>query len=180
MDTRIVAVSCTFLTLAWIGPVASIVARAADAPAACQAPTWDMSREIALFGGVPTEAPAGDAILTAPTLEVGRLYVLKLVPQTTVRFAQHPGKEKPSENSNAGLARFAVAAPGIYRITVDAPAWIDVVSPAGLVSSSAFNGWHECPTFRKSVQYTLMASEPLVLQVSGAKAGTLRLVVTHP
>lgn len=64
-----------------------------------------MSREIALFAGVPTEARAGEAIQTAATLEVGRLYALELVPQTTVRFAEHSGKGKPAENSNAGLAR---------------------------------------------------------------------------
>ena len=82
-------------------------------------------------------------------------------------------------NSSAGLARLAVTADGTYRVTVDLPAWIDVVSGAGLVGSSSFRGWHDCRVFKKSVEFALPARESLILQVSGARADAVKLVVTH-
>lgn len=181
MGTRIVALSCALMIAMSVGPGGSLDARADVDPAleVCRAAAWNMDREIGLFAGVPARAMAGEAIQDAPVLEVGRLYALQLVPQVRVQFAQHPGKDERADNSSAGLARLAVTADGTYRVTVDLPAWIDVVSGAGLVGSSSFRGWHECRVFKKSVEFALPARESLILQVSGARADAVKLVVTH-
>ncbi len=152
-------------------------ARADEITAACQAPGWDMSRELAAFRGAPLSAEAGGNPADLPAIELGRAYALRLRPQNDVRFLRPPEKQSRLASPVAGLARFSVAASGKYRVTVDAPLWIDVVAPTGTVQSSAFNGWHQCSLFRKSVEYELQAGEALVLQLSGADAAVVKVAI---
>lgn len=170
MRTGLLAVPV--LVLAMLG-----CAKADGIAAACQSPGWDMSRELVAFRGPARAARAGANAADLPTIELGRLYALQLQPQSTVQFVQPPQKPARVQGPTAGLARFSVRTGGKYRITVDAPLWIDVVAPAGIVQSSDFNGWHACALFRKSVEYTLQAGRPFVLQLSGASAAAVKVAI---
>ena len=145
---------------------------------ACQAPGWDTHAELALFGGEAAGTGAGGSVDTAPMLELNRLYNLKLYLAGEVRFAQDPPKAKVAEGSRGGVIRFAVPARGIYRITVDVPVWIDVVSATdGVVNPLDFRGWHACENFRKSLQYALNSQQTVTLQISGAQVDGIKIVI---
>jgi len=150
-------------------------AKADDIAAACQSPGWDMSRELAAFRGTAREARGGATAADLPTIEPGRLYALQLRPQSTVQFLQPPQKAAKVPAPAAGMARFSVTIGGKYRVTVDAPLWIDIVESTGIVRSDDYNGWHACTLYRKSVDYTLQAGRPFVLQLSGASAAAVKI-----
>ena len=152
-------------------------AKADELTTACQAPGWDMNRELAAFRGAALSAKAGGNPADSPEIKLGRLYALQLRPQNTVQFLRPPEKTTRLPSPAAGLARFSVGTDGHYRVTVDGPLWIDVVAPTGTVQSSSFNGWHECHLYRKSVDYTLHAGQPLMLQLSGAASALVKLAI---
>jgi hypothetical protein len=150
---------------------------AADLTASCQAPGWDMGREVSAFKSTAENLPAGASSMDLPPLEIGTLYVLKLRPQSDVQFLQTTAKASLVQNPLAGMARFTVPTPGNYRVTVDSPLWIDIVAPGGTIPPARYNGWHECRLFRKTVEYTLRAGQMLVLQLSEATPELVRVVI---
>jgi hypothetical protein len=152
-------------------------AKADDIAAGCQEPGWDMSRELAAFRAAGLAAKAGTDPTALPAIELGRVYALQLQPQDAVKFARTPQKLSQGPAAVAGLAQFSVSVSGKYRITVDAPLWIDVVAPSGTIQASDFNGWHQCALFRKSLVYSLSAGQPLVLQLSGGSAPAVKVAV---
>jgi hypothetical protein len=71
-----------------------------------------------------------------------------------------------------------IAAPGSYRIAVDLPFWIDVVSHGALVKASDYQGQHGCSAPHKIVQFDLIGVQPFVLQFSGAATDSVLLTIT--
>jgi len=157
--------------------LASMTAQADDIAAACQEPGWDMSREILAFRDLGMAMEAGSEARAAPAIQIGRVYALRLKPQETVKFARTPQKFSQQQGAVAGLAHLAVSSSGKYRITSDAPLWIDIVAPSGTLQASEFNGWHQCGLFRKSLVYSLSAGQPLVLQLSGGSAPVVKVAI---
>jgi len=158
-----------------IGSVATQAAE--DLSASCQSPGWDMGGEISAFKSTAENVASGSAVGALPPLESGVLYVLKLRRQTEVNFLQVSNKKSLVQSPLGGMTSFAVDKPGLYRITVDSPLWIDVVGPAGTIAPSTFMGWHDCRLFRKSVEYALPGPETYVLQVSEATPELVRIVI---
>jgi hypothetical protein len=156
---------------------ASMMAQADDIAAACQEPGWDMSREIVAFRDVGMAVEAGTTPQASPAIQIGRVYALRLKPQDTVKFARTPQKFSRQQGAVAGLAQLAVTLSGKYRITSDAPLWIDIVAPSGTLQASEFNGWHQCGLFRKSLIYSFSAGQPLVLQLSGGSAPVVKVAI---
>lgn len=150
---------------------------AEDLSASCQSPGWDMGSEISAFKSTAENVASGSAVGALPPLESGVLYVLKLRRQTEVAYLQVSNKKSLVQSPLGGMTSFAVDKPGLYRITVDSPLWIDVVGPAGTIAPSAFMGWHDCRLFRKSVEYTLPGPETYVLQLSEATPELVRVVI---
>ena len=157
--------------------LASMTAQADDIAAACQEPGWDMSREILAFRVLGMAMEAGSEARAAPAIQIGRVYALRLKPQETVKFARTPQKFSQQQGAVAGLAQLAVSSSGKYRITSDAPLWIDIVAPSGTLQASEFNGWHQCGLFRKSLIYSFSAGQPLVLQLSGGSAPVVKVAI---
>ena len=157
--------------------LASMTAQADDIAAACQEPGWDMSREILAFRDLGMAMEAGSEARAAPAIQIGRVYALRLKPQETVKFARTPQKFSQQQGAVAGLAQLAVSSSGKYRITSDAPLWIDIDAPSGTLLASEFNGWHQCGLFRKSLVYSLSAGQPLVLQLSGGSAPVVKVAI---
>jgi hypothetical protein len=139
---------------------------------------WDVTQERGLFAGTATPLPAGADTKSAPAMLLNHLYALKLLPQDQVTFAVTPGKKTPSAGSNAGVFTFKLPASGSYRVAVDMPFWIDVVSNGALVAAKDFQGQHGCSAPHKIVEFELIGTRPFFLQLSNAAADSVRLTVT--
>jgi hypothetical protein len=160
--------------------LATVVAVAAPALAddTCVDFKWDVSQERALFAAPATPLAAAADPQSAPALQLNHLYELKLSKQEQVRFAVTPGKKGPRDGSHGGLVTFKIPASGSYRVAIDMPFWIDVVSNGALVAANDFQGQHGCASPHKIVQFDLLGSGPFFLQLSNAAPDSVRLTVT--
>lgn len=157
-------------------------ALAAAAPAlsddSCVDFKWDVSQERALFEGSPTPLAAGANPKSAPVLQLNHLYELRLSKQEQISFAVAPGKKGPRAGSYGGLVTFKIPASGSYRVAIDMPFWIDVVSDGALVAANDFQGQHGCSSPHKIVQFDLLGTRPFFLQLSNAAPDSVRLTIT--
>ncbi len=144
----------------------------------CTGFKWDVSKEHALFLGSSTAVTAAGSAVSAPTLVTNRLYLLQLSPQSSVAFAVPPGKTVPAEDAYAGLAVLQLGAAGNYRVSVDVPLWIDVVSGAKLLPPVDYQGQRDCSAPHKIVEFDLAGGSSYVLQISGSNTTNVRLAVT--
>ncbi len=140
---------------------------------------WDVSRERILFAAAPVELTAGKNRATAPLIVPDHLYRLRLNAQDTVAFAVPPGKQLTGTAAFAGLARLKIAAPGSYRIAVDVPFWIDVVSNGALVRPTDYQAQQACSPPHKIVVFDLAGAKPFTLQFSNAVMERILLTVTR-
>jgi hypothetical protein len=150
---------------------------AAHAQDECTDFKWDVSRERALFAGPPTVMTAGTDVNSAPIVLPNRLYQLALAPQTGVTFSVRQGK-KTTADVHAGLAILRISAEGDYRVAVDLPVWIDVVTSDSVLQPTDFQGQHGCSAPRKIVEFNLKGTKPFLLQFSGAAIDQLLVTVT--
>jgi hypothetical protein len=161
-----------------LAAVMGTAAFSAYADDACVDFKWDTVNEHALFAGRADPVTLGADLKSAPMIVANHLYELQLVPQERVTFAVAPGKRNATLNANAGLATFTIPSGGSYRVSVDAPFWIDVVSNGALVAAKDFQGQHGCPAPHKIIEFDLLGTRPFILQLSNATAGSVRLTVT--
>jgi hypothetical protein len=170
--TRNHALTVLFVQVLW---GAALPAFADDA---CLDFKWDVRKERALFAETPAALAAGLDDASAPVVLPNRLYSLRLVAQDQVAFLVPPAAKKRTTPAYAGLAKLIIAAPGSYRIAVDLPFWIDVVSHGALVKASDYQGQHGCSAPHKIVQFDLIGVQPFVLQFSGAATDSVLLTIT--
>jgi hypothetical protein len=104
--------------------------------------------------------------------------MLKLLPQNGVGFAAKPGARNVLSPAYAGLASFQIAQPGSYRVSIDAPFWIDVVAGGALLPPKDFQGQHGCSAPHKIVEFELPGARPLILQLSNAIQDEIRVTIT--
>jgi hypothetical protein len=149
----------------------------------CATFTWNVSHERQLFATAPIALMAGARYAAAPPVQAEKLYDLQLGLQTQVAFARPPGKSKPTDGPYAGLAALRVTRAGNYRISLDQPAWIDVITDAAAngqsIASGDFQGRSGCHAPHKIVQFALPADKALLIQLSGAADAHLKLTVTR-
>jgi hypothetical protein len=139
---------------------------------------WDVTQERALYAGTATTLAAGTDTNSAPAIQLGHLYELKLMPQDKVTFAVTPGKRMPKPGANAGIVTFKLPASGSYRVAIDMPFWIDVVSNGALVTAKDFQAQHDCSAPHKIVEFDLAGTRPLFLQLSNAAPDSVRVTIT--
>jgi hypothetical protein len=151
----------------------------AHADEACLDFKWDVSKERALFAGTPSSLTAGKDPKSAPVVVPNRLYALRLTPQDQVAFAVAPARKTATPPAYAGLATLKIDAPGSYRIAVDLPFWIDVVSNGTLQQPTDFQGQHSCSAPHKIVVFELAGTRPFVLQLSNAVKDNVLITVTR-
>ena len=142
----------------------------------CAAFSWDVTHERALFGEIPHRLSAGHAPSESPALTTGQLYELTLAPQSQVHFAAAPEKSRATDGY-AGLAVLRLPSAGVYRIALDQPIWVDVVSEGTQVHSRDFQGRNGCSAPHKIVEFVLPARVALTLQLSSASSPTVRVAV---
>jgi len=138
---------------------------------------WDVSKERALFGQAPVQLTAGNDSKSAPGIVPNRLYKLRLAVQDHVVFSVPPGRKMMGTPAFAGLAALRIEAPGSYRVAIDLPLWIDVVSNGNLVQPTDYQGQHACSAPHKIVVFDL-GSQPVILQFSNAFQDDVLLTVT--
>jgi len=152
-------------------------AGAGDAPDPCSQFSWNVTHELAVFGQTAKTVTAGKDGASAPMLSPDQLYELMLTPQAQVSFAHPPSKRALNDGAYAGLARVHIATAGTYRVSIDGPFWIDVLSGGSVLDSGDFTGNHGCKTLSKLVEFQMPAGDVL-LQLSGAAKGTVHVAVT--
>ena len=148
-------------------------AAAAEDPAGCGSFNWPLHRERAALNDIakPTVANGGALALNAAA-------TLKLAPLAEAGLPQAPERAPNFAPSYAGhFALAAPGAPGVYKITISAYAWIDVVDRGRYLEPKAFSGATGCEGARKSVKFELPA-RPLDLQVSGVRTNAVAAIVS--
>jgi hypothetical protein len=147
----------------------------AQEPIGCDKFKWPLDRERALLSDTSVKSVAtGDTVDPAVTVAVK----IKLVSLGDAKLPQLPERTSKSPAAFAGFVRMtALKKAGTYKITLSAPAWIDVVQGNHTVKSGAFSGVQGCAGIRKSVKFDLAAA-PLIVQVNGVPADTIVLTIT--
>jgi hypothetical protein len=138
---------------------------------------WDVRQERALFAQKPVEVNAGADLKSAPALTPGHLYRLKLTPQTGVKFEATPAKSAGGD-AFAGIATLKIPKDGSYRVSLEIPLWIDVVSNGALLEAKDYQGQPNCNAPHKIVVFELPHAQPLVLQMSRASQDAVMLTLT--
>jgi len=156
----------------------ALSALAVQAQDGCTDFKWDVSKERALFAGPPTVMRAGTDVKSAPIVLPNRLYQLALAPQSSVNFSVWQGKKPADADAHAGLAILRISAAGSYRVALDLPVWIDVVTSDSVLQPADFQGQHSCAAPHKIVEFDLKNTKPFLLQLSGAAIDQLLLTVT--
>ncbi|HVN43151.1 MAG TPA: hypothetical protein VMT50_10235 [Steroidobacteraceae bacterium] len=164
------------VTVAFVGLLALAGGARAEDP--CDGFAWNVKAERALFAQPAKSVAAAVEPSAAPLIEMGAAYALMLADQDRVHFGAGPGKQSLPDGAHAGLAKASIAKAGRYRVSLDAPAWIDVVTGGQLVPSRAFQGRAGCNAPHKVVEFELPAGDAL-LQVSGSLPERVRITVTE-
>jgi hypothetical protein len=148
---------------------------AAQEPSGCDKFKWPLDKERATLNG--TDLPkvnSGERI--AWPIPFAATVGLSAFADANLPFPPERAPKSPA--SFAGFVQ--VPAPpkaATYKITLSSESWIDVVQNGHAVKSSGFSGAVGCEGIRKSVKFDL-AAQPFTLQLSGAPANTIRVVVS--
>jgi hypothetical protein len=148
---------------------------AAQEPSGCDKFKWPLDKERATLNGtVLPKVNSGDRIAWP-------IPFAATIGLTTFADAKLPFPPERAPKSTASFAGFVqVSAPpkaATYKITLSAESWIDVVQDGHAVKSSGFSGAVGCEGIRKSVKFYL-AAQPFTLQLGGAPANAIRVVVS--
>jgi hypothetical protein len=157
--------------------IASPAAVAGQADA-CPSFEMDVSNEVALFQEQAIEVPAGDQAESAPELEAGRLYQVKLLPQRGLTFPVTASRRKPDAAQSGGMVRVFIAEAGRYRVSVDQPSWVDAIHEGNPLPSLDFRSSRECSGPRKIITFQVPAGAELLLQFIDVDRPAVRLAVT--
>lgn len=166
-------------TVRWGVLVAAIgysVVVSADVP--CPGFKWPIDAERQLFSSSATAASAGSSKDDANELALGQLYELALTGTEKVELAAAPSKKTLTDGDHAGIARFTIADPGKYRVSLDAAFWVEIVHDGVTVPAHDFSGGEGCSAPRKVVEYELPSAGSYLLQLSGATPGSVRVAIT--
>jgi len=146
----------------------------AQEPVGCDKFKWPLDKERAmLMGDTPTVA-SGTSVAHALPVSV----VVALAPFADAKLPMAPERAPKSSDSFAGFIQLAAPpAAGIYKVSLSAPAWVDVVQGGHLVKSDAFSGATGCEGIRKSVKFDLSA-EPFAVQLSAVQGNSIRVAIT--
>jgi molybdate transport system substrate-binding protein len=148
--------------------------------AECSDFKFDVSRELELLkGSNNTQIAVSSAPAMIAKIEQGRAYQLALKPQDAVQFVAKPDKPTMNDGSFAGLVTITPSKDGMLRVGLSEAAWIDVVANGKSLPSTDHAGSHNCSVLRKAVQFDVKKGQPLVLQLSGSTAQSIRAVITQ-
>ena len=145
---------------------------AADEPTGCGAFRWPIERERAALAEAAKPVVAGGG-----ALRYDAALSLQLVPFTETSLPHAPERSPKITPSFAG--HFTLPAPpkpGLYTLTVDSEAWIDVIDNGTFLHPTGFSGALGCDGARKSVKFDL-PGRPLDEQLSNVKDAHIAVMV---
>jgi len=103
---------------------------------------------------------------------------LELQPFASAGLPKAPERAPTSPQAFAGhFSLPAPAKPGVYKVTISSPGWIDVLDGEHYLHPRAFTGATGCEGARKSVKFEL-PSRPVALQFSGVEANRISIIVS--
>jgi len=146
---------------------------AAAAPSGCDQFKWPIAREQAAL-----IAPATGPLESGASLPADFGARLKLVPFAEAKLALPP--ERPPKFSPSYAGAFALEAPAaaaVYKITLSAGGWIDVIQDGKFLKPVAFSDAAGCANARKSVKFRF-AAEPATLQLTGVGDPDIAIIVS--
>lgn len=146
-------------------------------PRSCSAFQMEVSSEVELFQRPPIAVDAATHPDKALEVEVGRLYQVALQPQQDLKYLAPP-KKAPDPAEKGGMLRIVIAEGGSYRVSVDAPAWVDAVFSGKALETADFRSDRECGGPTKIVTFSVPAGAELTLQFIDVDRSSLRLAVT--
>jgi hypothetical protein len=158
--------------LAVISVAAPGLARAQEG-SGCGGFKWplDLERAALVHADKPSLANGGALALNVAT-------TLELQPLASAALTKAPERAPKSAQSFAGHFTLAAPAkPGVYKVTISSPAWIDAIDGGSYLHPTAFTGATGCEGARKSVKFDL-PSRPLALQFSGVQGDRISVIVS--
>jgi hypothetical protein len=158
------------------GPVGGLPgsgSAAAAAPSGCDQFKWPIAHEQAALA-----APAAEPLASGAKLPADSGARLKLAPFAEAKLALAPERPPKFSLSYAGaFALDAPSAPGVYKVTLSAGGWIDVIQKGKFLRPVAFSEAAGSANARKSVKFRL-AAEPATLQLTGVGNPDIAIVVS--
>ena len=154
------------------GLLGSGCAAAAEA-SGCGQFKWPIAHE-----QVALAAPAAGPLAPGATLPADAGARLKLVPFGEAKLALAP--ERPPKFSPSYAGAFSLDAPAaaaVFKVTLSAEGWIDVIQDGKFLKVIAFSGATGCANARKSVKFRF-AAEPTTLQLTGVGDPDIAIIVS--
>lgn len=162
---------CLFVVAAALASIPTLAA--AEEPTGCGAFRWPIEHDRAALveAAKPVVADGGalryDAALTlqlAPFTETSLPHAPERSPKRTPSFAGHFSLPSPEK-------------PGVYTMTVNSEACIDVIDNGVFLHPEAFSGALGCDGVRKSVKFDL-PGRPVDVQLSNVKDAHIAVIVS--
>ena len=144
----------------------------AQEPVGCDKFKWPVERERAALSTRDLKTlPSGSEITALPATAI-----LALRPKTDANLPTAP-ERSPQDGTFAGYVTIKTAAkPGLYTVSLPAPAWLDVVQDGRFLKPVDFSGVTGCDGIRKVVQFEI-SSAPLVVQLSGVATDSIAIAL---
>lgn len=122
---------------------------------------------------------ARDAVDAArSTLTLRRKYAIALHPAAEVQLVVEPEEPVGEALGYAGLLAVTVPGMGNYRVSVGGPVSIEIVADGKALAPREYEMQTRCELIYKTVEYTLRAGVPYLLQIADSPADELSLLVT--
>ena len=151
----------------------SLGCAAAAAPSGCDQFKWPIAHEQAALA-----APAAGPLEFGATLKADAGTQLKLAPFAEAKLALAPERPPKFSPSFAGAYSLdAPATPAVYKVTLSAGAWVDVVQDGKFLKPVAFSEATGCANARKSIKFRLAAA-PTTLQLTGVGDPDIAIIVS--
>jgi hypothetical protein len=159
---------------AFAAAMAGVPVHAADP---CDAFTWNVAHERAVFATPAVAVSAAAAAGPSPTLAPDTLYDIALTAQDKVHFVLAPERKSLADGAYAGMVTLHIPAAGKYRVSMSEGFWIDLISGGKFVPTDDFTGSHGCRAPRKIVQFVLPAGD-LTLQFANNNSPSVEVTIT--
>lgn len=144
----------------------------------CLSYDQDVREDLRLLALDPVSVVAARTPSAVPRHRTGSPVTLTLAPQSSMQWLQAPERPMIDDGSYAGLLALDVTAPGRYRVSMSAHAWVDLLDADGnAIVSTDFAGRSECKPLTKLVEFTLEQPGVHTLQVSGSTEPQVRVVM---
>jgi hypothetical protein len=154
------------------GSAGGLLGVACAAPGGCDQFKWPIAHEQEALA-----APAVGPLAPGARLPADSGARLKLVPFAEAKLTLAP--ERPPKFSPSYAGAFAVDAPAtaaVYKVTLSAGAWIDVVQGGKFLKPVNVSEATNCTNARKSVKFRI-AAEPATLQLTGVGDPDIAVIV---